>query len=303
MILKGQNLRLLLFDATSEKFKCVAMATTSTVNLNTNTSDINTKDDVDLASRPKVMSKSWQGTVDSIDVSDMGAMLTAIKNMQPFTVLFDETSTTNNQQPLQASFARTGLAYLSDATFTFNDRTISTKSLQFSGTGELSTVTSTPTYQVVSGASYTMGQNVRLLIGPDSRTNPDRVVGYAKQLSLHISVQLEDATTKETTGDWIVQTPTGISYDITSQALVRGADVITSSVQARGLSELETIYNTADPVTWTIANMTGDNNRTIDSTIISGVAIIQSLSINNPNLADSTFTANLSGYGVYAVAA
>ena len=37
--LKGQNLRILIYDTTASKFKCVGMATSCTINLNTNTED------------------------------------------------------------------------------------------------------------------------------------------------------------------------------------------------------------------------------------------------------------------------
>ena len=46
MILKGQNFRILTFDSTASKFKCVGMATNCTVTLTNNTDDASTKDDV-----------------------------------------------------------------------------------------------------------------------------------------------------------------------------------------------------------------------------------------------------------------
>ena len=301
MILKGQNFRILVYDDTASKFKCIGMSTGATITLNTNQDDSTTKDDVGMAAKPTVVSKSWQVQVDSLNVSDVGAMLTAIKSLTPFTLLWDETSTTDNQTPEEASFSRTGVAFLTDFTATFNDRENSSKNLQFSGSGPLSTVTTTPAFEAISLGSYTKGQFVRLFLGSDNTATPSRVVGAAKQLSMHVSVSVEDSTTKDTPGDWVVQEPTALNYDLSSQALVRGADTITSAVQAQGLSELETIYEASNPVKWLIANVSGDNQRTKGAVIVSGSCIISTLTINNPNRANSDFSTSITGVGNYSV--
>ena len=301
MILKGQNFRVLVYDETASKFKCIGMSTGATITLNTNQDDSTTKDDVGMAAKPTVVSKSWQVQVDSLNVSDVGAMLTAIKSLTQFTLLWDETSTTDNQTPEEASFSRTGVAFLTDFTATFNDRENSSKNLQFSGSGPLSTVTTTPAFEAISLGSYTKGQSVRLFLGSDNTATPSRVVGAAKQLSIHVSVSVEDSTTKDTPGDWVVQEPTALNYDLSSQALVRGADTITSAVQAQGLSELETIYEASNPVKWLIANVSGDNQRTKGAVIVSGSCIISTLTINNPNRANSDYSASLTGVGNYSV--
>jgi len=301
--LKGQNFRILTFDTTAEKFKVIGMATNCTVTLNSNTEDGTHKDIPGMAAQPTVVSRGWQVQVDSLDVSDVAAMLTAIKSLTPFTLLWDETGTTNNQSPLGAAFARTGQAYLSDLTVTFNDRENSTKNLQFSGTGELSSVSSTPSYEAISAGAYTKGQFVRLFLGSDNTATPSKVIAAAKQLSLHVSMTLENSTTKDTTGDWVVQEPTALNYDITTGALVRSNDNITSGVAAQGLSDLEDIYEASAPVKWQIANVSGDNQRTKGSVICSGSCIISTLTLNGPNRQNADYTASLAGYGIYTVAA
>lgn len=301
MILKGQNLRILSYDSTAEKFKVVGMATNCTVNLNSNTDNGSHKDIVGMADLPTVTSRGWSLNVDSLDVSDVGAMLTAIKNLTPFTLLWDETSTTDNQTALGATFARTGTAYLNDGTFNFNDRENSTKSLQFTGSGALSTVSTTPVVEPISAGAYTKGQFVRLFLGSDNTAVPSKVIAGAKQLSLHVSLTLEDATTKDTPGDWQIQEPTAISYDISTTALMRSDETITSSVQAQAISDLETIYEASSPVRWQIANVSGDNQRTKGSVIASGSVIIGSLTLNGPNRANADYTAALTGYGIYNV--
>lgn len=303
MILKGQNFRILTFDSTASKFKCVGMATNCTVTLTNNTEDASTKDDVGMAAKPTMTSQGWSVSVESLDVSDAAAMLTAIKSLTPFTLMWDETSTTDNQTGEQATFARKGSAYLNDGTFNFNDRENATKSLQFTGSGALETISSTPSYEAVSAAAYTKGQFVRLFLSSDNTAAPAAVIAAAKNLSLHVSMSLESATTKDTPGSFDIQEPTGLSYDITTSALVRGNDTITSSVGGKGLADLEDIYQAGTPVKWKIANVSGANQRTASSTICSGSCLLTQLTIQGPNRQNATYDAQLTGYGAYTVGA
>ena len=301
--LKGQNFRICIYDATAEKYKVIGMATGCTVTLNNNTDDASHKDIVGAAAMPTVVSKSWSVSCDSLNVADAAAMLTAIKSMQPMTLMWDETSTSDNQTRAKATFARKGSAYLNDVTFNFNDRENSTKSLQFQGSGPLQTVAASEANEVIPLGSYTKGQFVRLFLGSDNTAAPSTVIAAAKTLSLHVSLTLEDATTKDTAGDWQIQEPTALSYDISTGALVHSGETITSQVGAKGLADLETIYEAGTPVKWKIANVSGDNNRTASSTIISGSVILQTLTVNGPNRANADYTAQLVGYGEYEVAA
>ena len=303
MILKGQNFRILTFDSTASKFKCVGMATNCTVTLTNNTDDASTKDDVGMAAKPTMTSQGWSVSVESLDVSDAAAMLTAIKSLTPFTLMWDETSTSDNQTGEQATFARKGTAYMNDATFNFNDRENATKSLQFTGSGALETISSTPSYEAVSASAYTKGQFVRLFLSSDNTTAPAKVIAAAKSLSLHVSMTLEDATTKDTTGNWQIQEPTGLSYDISTSALVRGNDTITSAVLAQDLASIESIYEAGTPVKWKICNVSGANQRTAGAVIASGSVLLTQLTLNGPNRQNATYDAQLTGYGAYTVGA
>lgn len=130
--LKGQNLRVFV-DGT-----VVGEATACVITLTNNTEDASTKSDTGMAAKPVVASKSWQVQVDSLNVSDIGTFLTAIKNATAFTLKWDETSGANNASAESADFSRHGSAYLSDASFVFNDREYASKQLTFIGTGEIS---------------------------------------------------------------------------------------------------------------------------------------------------------------------
>ena len=279
------------------------MATGCTVTLTNNTDNGTNKDVVGAADMPTVISKGWSVSCDSLNVADAAAMLTAIKSMQPMTLMWDETSTTDNQTRQKATFARKGQAYLNDVTFNFNDRENSTKRLQFTGTSALEVVGSSEAVEVIALGSYTKGQFVRLFLSSDNTAAPDAVIAAAKSLSLHVSLTMESATTKDTTGEWEIQEPTAISYDISTGALVRSNETITSQVGAKSLSDIETIYKNGTPVKWKIANVSGDNNRTASSTIVSGSVVLTQLTINGPNRQNADYTAQMNGYGEYTVAA
>lgn len=306
--LKGQNLRILTRAFDGSSWACIGMATNCTITLTNNTDDASTKDDVGLASKPEVVSKSWSVQVDSLNVLNAAAMLTAIKSMQKVEIMWDEVGTSDNQTPVTgsgaAAYARKGLAFLSDLTISFNDRENSAKNLQFSGASPLEVIPTTGmAYDVLDPGSYTKGQFVRLFLGSDNTATPAKVIAYAKQLQLHVSLQMEDATTKDTEGNWQIQEPTDLSYDITSNALVRGGDTITSTVQAQGLSEIESIFEAGTPVKFRIANTSGPNNRTIGAVIMSGSVIVSQLTINAQNRQNATYDTQLNGYGEYTVAA
>jgi len=303
MGLKGQNFRICTYDSTAGKYKVIGMATSCSVTLTNNTDNATTKDDVGMADKPTTVSKSWQVSVESLSVADAAAILTAIKSATLFTLLWDEVSTTDNQTLEGETSSRIGKAYLNDVTFSFNDRENSTKSLQFQGSGPLSTASGTEATDVIALGSYTKGQFVRLFLSGDNTAAPATVIAAAKTLSLHVSTSLEASTTKDTTGDYEIYEPTALTYDISTGALVKSYETITSQVASKVLGDLEDIYEAGTPVKWKIANTGGTNNRTASSTIVSGSAVLTQLTINAPNRQNADYTAQLNGYGDYTVSA
>ena len=307
--LKGQNFHICVFDHTEtgdtpyDVYKVIGMATGCTVTETNNTEDASHKDIVGAAAMPTVTSMGWQISCDSLDVSDTAAMLAAIKSMEPFTLMWDETSTTDNQTRVKATFARKGKAFLSDCTFAFNDRENSTKALQFVGTEGISSPAASDTVEPIAIGSYTKGQYVRLYLGSDNTAAPVSVIAAAKTLQLHVSVTLEQITTKDTTGSYDVQEPTAIAYDITTGALMRSGETITSLVAAKTVADLQAIREAGTPVKWKIANVSGDNNRTASSTIVSGSVLLTQLTLNGPNRQTADYQATMQGYGAYEVSA
>ena len=296
--LKGQNFRVLTYDNTASKFKCVAMATSCTINLTADTEEASHKGIVGGAKMPEVIAKSWQVSVETLDVTDIQAIIAAVKDYEKFTLLWDEVSTTDNQTPLLSGFARTGSAYLNSASFKFDNRTNSTKSLQFTGVGQLAKVTTTPAFEPIAvSTAFTKGQFVRLFLGSDATTTPASVVAYATSLGLDLSMELEEATTKDTTGGWKVQEPTGYTFTITSNSLVRSGDTITSAVAGKTYADLMDVYEAGNPVRFEIANVGGDNNRTKLNVLASGLVVVTSLNSSHQNRQNSTYDVTLNGYG------
>ena len=302
MILKGQNFRILTYNAIGDRWQVIGMSTNCTVTINSNTEDASHKDIVGMAANPAVVSNNWSVQVDSLDMADVSAMLTAIKNNTQFKLRWDETQTMDNQALNPQTYGRMGMAYLNDATFQFDNRTNATKGLQFTGSGQLSATDSSDVDEDgYTPGSFTKGQFVRLFLASDNTANPVTVLGSALTLALHVSVTLEEVSTKDTDGNWQVQEPTGISYDISTSALIRGGDTITSSVGAKGLADLEEIQEDGEPVKWQIANVSGANQRTKGTIIASGSALIQNLQIQGPNRQNAQYTASLVGVGAFSV--
>ena len=301
--LKGQNVRICTFDTTAEKYRVIGMSTGCTVTITNNMDNQSHKDITGLAAMPQVVSKTWQVQVNSLNQADAAAILTAMKSMQPVTLMWDETSTTDNQTRSKASWARKGQAYLNDATFSFDNKTLATKGLQFTGTGPLEAVAASEATEVIPLGSYTRGETVRLFLSSDNTAAPTAVIASARTLQLHVSISLQDASTKDSTGDWIYNEPTELNYDITTSALVRSGEPITSLVTGKTYADILSMTEAGTAFKWKIANVGGDNNRTASSTIVSGSIKIATLTQNDPNRENSEYTMNANGYGDYTVAA
>lgn len=305
--LKGQNLRIFANGIDSNAWSIIGMATNCTITLTNNTEDGSTKDDSSMASKPVITDKSWSVQVDSLNVLDAGILLTKVKTFAKVMVMWDKVRADAthqiNQLPSNADYARVGYAYINDLTLNFNDRENSAKQVQLTGCSPLETQGSSLETDIIGPGSFSKGQFVRLFLGSDNTTTPAKVIAAAKQLSMHVSVQLENNTTKDTDGGWQLQEPTGISYDITSNALVKSADTITSAVAGQELEDIVSIYEAGTPVKWQITNVSGDNQRTKGTVLASGSALLTQLSISAQNRAVATYNAQLTGYGDYTVGA
>ena len=142
------------------------------------------------------------------------------------------------------------------------------------------------------------GQYIRLLLS--TTANPSAVIAAAKQMSLHLSAQTEESSTKDTTGDAQEFEVVGQSYEITGSGLVL-TDNDALLTGGLGLNSFEDWVANQEYVDtalyWKICIMEGDNQREVVSTIASGQCKITNLQISAQNKSNATYNFTLAGFG------
>lgn len=141
--IKGQNLRVLV--GTGGTNYCIAMATSCQLHLGTSLEDSSTKDSTGDWQEQEVVGLSWDASTDSLVTIDTDAtgkvstdLFTYMINKTLLTLVFDVTNSTKNRTPTNSSLKKTGTCYISDIQITAANRTNSTMSVSFQGTGPLS---------------------------------------------------------------------------------------------------------------------------------------------------------------------
>ncbi len=129
-----------------------------------------------------------------------------------------------------------------------------------------------------------------------------KCIAMATNCTFHISAQLEDSSTKDSTGDWQEQEVTGLSWDAQCDALVTLTDNGTNGELATDLMSLM-IAKTL--VTLTFDQTAGTNNRTGQNAAIkrTGTAFISDIQVTAQNRANSTFSVQLQGTGALTTGA
>lgn len=117
----------------------------------------------------------------------------------------------------------------------------------------------------------------------------------AVDMKIHISVETQNSSTKDDTGDWDTVEPVGISFDITSDALVINDE---NPNQESNLAMFEENLNDT-PLDFFICETDGTQNRSQVSggQICSGQVKLTSLNVTAANRQNSTVTATFTGYG------
>lgn len=133
------------------------------------------------------------------------------------------------------------------------------------------------------------GQNLRIMVG-------GKCIAMATSCQIHISAQMEDASTKDSTGDWQEQEVTGLSWDASTDSLVTLADNGTNGELPTDLLSL--IINKT-LVTLTFDQTAGTNNRVGQNATIkrSGSAYLTDFQITAPNRQNSTLSCKFTGTG------
>lgn len=132
------------------------------------------------------------------------------------------------------------------------------------------------------------GQNLRLLIG-------GKCVAFATSCTVHVSLNLEESSTKDSTNNFTEQSPTGISWDMSCDALY-SVDADATGVNA--ISALDTVL-AQQKVQVQFEQTQGDKNRVAVSggAVYSGYAWVNDISINAANRQNTSYTIQLTGDG------
>jgi len=140
------------------------------------------------------------------------------------------------------------------------------------------------------------GQHLRLVF---VESNTNKVIALATEMTLHLSAQTEDSTTKDTTdtnGDWNEYEVTQRSGDIQFGALIGvGTD-------AGGKTFADMINQVSDTlINWKVMIVSGANNRVVGKTVCSGQGKLTNLQASAQNRQKATYSGTLNIYGPVTV--
>lgn len=124
------------------------------------------------------------------------------------------------------------------------------------------------------------GQNLRIKIG-------GKCIAFATSCTYHLSATLEDSSTKDDVGGFQTQEVTGMSGDISAEALY---SVEEDSNAVNGVDALEMILEGKE-VEVTFSPTGGDKNRGAASGVVyTCKAIVNDISVNAPNRQNVTYS-------------
>ena len=133
----------------------------------------------------------------------------------------------------------------------------------------------------------------------EGATPTAKVIALATEMTLHLSAQTEDSTTKDTTdtnGDWNEYDVTQRSGDIQFGALIGvGTD-------ASGKSFADMISQVSDTiVNWKVVMTSGANNRVVGKEVCHGQGKLTNLQASAQNRQKATYSGTINIYGPVAV--
>ena len=135
------------------------------------------------------------------------------------------------------------------------------------------------------------GQNLRVLIG-------GKCVAFATSCTVHVSLNLEESSTKDSTNNFTEQTPTGISWDMSCDALY---SVDTDATGVNGINALDAVL-AQQKVQVQFEQTQGEKNRVAVSggAVYSGYAWVNDISVQASNRTNTSYTIQLTGDGQLA---
>lgn len=132
------------------------------------------------------------------------------------------------------------------------------------------------------------GQNLRIKLGT-------KYVAFATSCTVHVSAQLEESSTKDSTNGWQKQEITGINWDISVDALY---SVDADATGVNGVDALDLIL-AQQQIDVEFTQAAGEKNRVPETGNIkySGKAWVNDVSVNAPNRQNTTYTLQATGDG------
>lgn len=125
-----------------------------------------------------------------------------------------------------------------------------------------------------------------------------KCVAFSTSCTVHVSVNLEESSTKDSTNNFVEQTPTSISWDMSCDALY---SVDADATGVNGVDSLDKVL-AQQKVQVQFEQTTGEKNRVPVSgaAVYSGYAWVNDISINAPNRQNTSYTIQLTGDGELA---
>lgn len=142
------------------------------------------------------------------------------------------------------------------------------------------------------------GQNLRVMVGdPASSYQNEQIptcIAASRSCTLHLALDVEDVSTKDSEGDFAKQEPVGINWDVSVESLVTDD----TEINAKKTEELE-VGKTYVLLFSRTSDATGGQNRGgIDSSVnLAGYAVLNDLSIQAQNRQSSVANAQFQGVG------
>lgn len=133
------------------------------------------------------------------------------------------------------------------------------------------------------------GQNLRVMVG-------GKCIAMATSCQIHVGTQLEDSSTKDSTGDWQEQEVTALNWDVTTDSLVTLED---NGSNGELPQDLLSLIISKTKVQLTFDQTAGTNNRVGQDSVIkrSGYAYLTDYSLTAPNRQNSTLNCKFTGTG------
>lgn len=140
------------------------------------------------------------------------------------------------------------------------------------------------------------GQHLRLVF---VESNTNKVIALATEMTLHLSAQTEDSTTKDTTdtnGSWNEYDVTQRSGDIQFSALI-GAG---TDAGAKTFADMINQVNDT-PINWKVVMVSGADNRVVGKEVCHGKGKLTNLQASAQNRQKATYSGTLNIYGAVSV--